>query len=77
MYEGLDEREDMFNRLEEMFNMEVRWDREEACIYFKGKCVCYMQLPTNDPQEAMWIVKSVIKVYQKALVKKYTCKLKY
>lgn len=69
MNKGLEEKQQLFNQLDKLFDMQVLWDREEACIYFKGKAVCYMQLPTNNPEEAVRIVKRVIKVYQQALMK--------
>ena len=56
MNKGLEEKQQLFNQLDKLFDMQVLWDREEACIYFKGKAVCYMQLPTNNPEEAVRIV---------------------
>lgn len=73
---SLEGKEDMLKELDELFNMQVLWDKEEACIYFKGRVICYMQLPTNNPEEAMRIVRSVIKIYQKALVNKRTYKMR-
>lgn len=72
MNKGLEGKQQLFNQLDKLFGMQVLWDREEACIYFKGKVVCYMQLPTNNPEEAVRLVKRVIKVYQQALVKHQT-----
>ncbi|MBS5316935.1 MAG: hypothetical protein KHY44_11125 [Clostridiales bacterium] len=72
MNKGLEGKQQLFNQLDKLFDMQVLWDREEACIYFKGKVVCYMQLPTNNPEEAVRLVKRVIKVYQQALVKHQT-----
>lgn len=72
MNKGLEGKQQLFNQLDKLFDMQVLWGREEACIYFKGKVVCYMQLPTNNPEEAVRLVKRVIKVYQQALVKHQT-----
>lgn len=73
---GLEDNSEILDKLEELFDMQVLWDREEACIYFKGRVVCYMQLPTNNPEEAMRMVRGVIKVYQKALIKKSNYKIR-